>query len=55
MTDHKIFQEVRGLGCIVEAKSFEKNGRNSKNFKFLEIDSDSSFKLTNKMIDYLYN
>ena len=54
MTDHKIFQEVRGLGCIVEAKSFEKNGRNSKNVKFLEIDSDSSFKITKKMIDYLY-
>ena len=37
MTDHKIFQEVRGLGCIVEAKSFEKMEETPKTLNFLKL------------------
>ena len=47
MTDHKIFQEVRGLKDEKWRQSrLKKMEETPKTLNFSEIDSDSSFKLT---------
>ena len=40
-----IFEEVKGLGCVVKSSSFEINGRESSNVKFIEVHSKHSYKL----------
>jgi len=47
LVDHTIFQENKGLGCIVKSSNFENNGRESVNTKFFEVDSKYSFKINN--------
>ena len=47
VTDYNIFQELKGLGCIVKSSSFEINGRESLNTKFFEVESEYSFKIDN--------
>ena len=47
MVEHKIFHEIKGLGCIVKSSNFENNGSESSNTKFFEVDSKYSFRVHN--------
>jgi len=47
VTDYKIFQEIKGLGCVTKSSNFEINGRESPNTKFFEVNSEYSFKIDN--------
>ena len=47
MADYDVFQELKGLGCVVKSSSFEVYGRESLNTKFFEVDSEYSFKIDN--------
>ncbi len=38
LVDYKIYQEIKGLGCIIESTSFEVSGRETNNRKFIEVD-----------------
>ena len=40
--DHKIYEEVKGLGTLIKAEIFESSGRESNSLKFLEIDKKNS-------------
>tara|TARA_Y100000294_G_scaffold177753_1_gene204629 strand:+ start:3874 stop:5184 length:1311 start_codon:yes stop_codon:yes gene_type:complete len=45
--EYKTFQEIHGLGTITNSTSFEINGIESSNAKFVEVDSKYSFKFDN--------
>jgi glycosyltransferase involved in cell wall biosynthesis len=40
--DHKIYEEVKGLGTLVKAETFENSGRESNSQKFIEIDKKNT-------------
>ena len=43
----------KGLGYLVRADVFEESVRDGMNTKFFEIDNEYSFKLTNKVSNFL--
>ena len=47
ITDKNIFQEIKGLGTITNARAFGINGRESSNINFFEVNSEFSFKIDN--------
>ena len=51
--NHRIFQELKGMGYLVRADVFEESVRDGMNTKFFEIDNEYSFKLTNKVSNFL--
>ena len=51
--NHRIFQELKGLGYLVRTDVFEESARDGVNTKFFEIDNEYSFKLTDKISNFL--
>lgn len=49
LLNHKIYQELKGLGYFVKSDAFEESGRDSINTKFFEVENEYSFKLTQKI------
>ena len=50
--NHRIFQELKGLGYLVRSDIFEESARDGVNTKFFEIDNEYSFKLTDKISNF---
>ena len=53
LLNHKIYQELKGLGYFVKSDVFEEIGRDSINTKFFEVENEYSFKLTQKISESL--
>lgn len=50
--EQNIYQEAKGLGCIVATDSFKVFGRNTNNPKFFEVKNEHSLKLTKNIINF---
>ena len=43
LVDYEIYEEIKGLGCLVKADSFAINGRECSTRKFIEVNSSDFF------------
>ena len=48
LVNYKIYEEAKGLGCIVKSDIFETNGRETNSRKFIEVDNQYSFTINKK-------
>ena len=49
--DHKIYEEVKGLGSLIKSETFENSGRESNSQKFIEVDKKNTI-TTKELIDF---
>ena len=49
--DHKIYEEVKGLGTLIKSETFENSGRESNSQKFIEVDKKNTI-TTKELIDF---
>jgi hypothetical protein len=40
LVDYEIYEEIKGLGCLIKADAFEINGRETLSRKFIDISSN---------------